>query len=84
MFKWLKDKLTKHDLTKRFWLFGNRHYYSQGGLGDVQFTAQELGEVIEFYKQFDDDEQGAERDSFDWYIYDREEGVGTELNGEVQ
>jgi len=68
-----------HDITKRFWLFGNRYYYASGGLHDIKFTSQELNEVIKFYDTFEDTDEYEDKEDFYWYIYDSEERTIEEL-----
>ena len=64
------SELEGFDLAKRFWLFANRNYYSQGGLHDIVFVSDDFNSVVDFYDTFEDGEQYEDIDDFNWFIYD--------------
>lgn len=70
----MSDKI-EYDLTKRFWLFANRYYYSQGGLHDIVFVSDDFDKVVDFYNTFEDDDQYEDKDDFSWFIYDSKDAT---------
>ena len=69
------SELEGFDLTKRFWLFANRYYYSQGGLHDVVFVSDDCNGLVDFYDAFEDGEQYDDRDDYCWFIYDSKDAT---------
>lgn len=72
------------DYEDRFWLFGNRYYYSSGGLHDIKFTSNKLTKILEFYTLLISEytcENGYNNaiydpvDDFKWEVYDSEECI---------